>query len=508
MTKKTFTLLFFSFSLLFILPVWLFPFLPFVDLPQHLNFAFVLKNYSQLGYEKFYSLRLFPMHNTLHLFFNYLFSFFFPLEASNKIYVTISLLLFPLALLFFLKVIGGNEYFSLLGFLVAYNYNLFWGFMGINLGIALILFLIGYEIKYLKEKIKIKYLIFITLLFSLLFLCHSLTYLFSLVTYLLLLIFIPTKEKKIYLLIPLIVPFLLFFLPWQIGQFRGEGSELQTQFREYISPSALYSNLWDFLRRVGLKTDETYIFILKIIFVVSLLTTYHLLRKRGLGYLLSPTYRPLSLFFLSTFLFYAFFPGTYTEAVFLNERFAPLLFLLMIVFLALNLKEFNRPILKYLFILIITFVGINITFRIALFNREAKPVKEMISKLPEGRRLAGLIYQKKQKADLFGYDVFLHFPAYYSIYRKGFVGFTFAYIRYSPIIYNDSFPLPRIDEWETWYSVFPEGWEKYDYFLVTGEPRPSDQPLVEKWRLIEKKGIWSLYEVPPEIKPPKEETEE
>ncbi len=505
MDKKTFTIFFFIFSLIFTLPVWLFPLLPFVDLPQHLNFAFVLKNYSQLGYGKFYSLRLFPMHNTLHLFFNYLLSFLFPLEVSNKIYVTISLLLFPLALLFFLKVIGGNENFSLLGFLISYNYNLFWGFMGINLGIALTLFLIGYEIKCLKERGKIKYLAIMVFLFSIIFLGHSLIYLFSFVTYLLLLIFIPAKGKKIYLFLPLIIPFLIFFLPWQIGQFRGEGSELQAQFKEYISPSALYNNLWDFLRRVGMKTDESYIFILKIIFAASLLTTFYQLKKKGFGHLFSEIYRPLSFFFLVTLLFYAFFPGTYTEAVFLNERFAPLLFLLIIAFLALNLKEFNHPILKYLLPLVIVYTGLNIGIRIAIFNYEAKPAKEMLLKLPEGKKLAGLIYQKRQKADLFGYDVFLHFPAYYSISKKGLVGFTFAYIRYSPLVYNDSFPLPRIDEWETWYSVFPEGWEEYDYFLVTGEPRPSDQPIIEKWRLLEKKGIWSLYEVPPEIKPPKEE---
>uniref|UniRef100_A0A7C3YU42 Glycosyltransferase RgtA/B/C/D-like domain-containing protein n=1 Tax=candidate division WOR-3 bacterium TaxID=2052148 RepID=A0A7C3YU42_UNCW3 len=498
MNRKNFYLLFLVFSIIFILPVWLFPFLPFVDLPQHLNFAYVLRHYS--SYQAIYSLRLFPMHNTLHLFFTYLFSFLFPLEISNKIYVTLSLLLIPLSLLFFLKSIGANEYFSLLGFLLSYNYNLFWGFMGINLGTALILFLIGYEVRYLKGERRIKYLFLSAFLFFLLFLAHSLFYLFAFFTFFLLFLFIPAK-KKVPLLLPLISVFFITFLPWQISQFRGEGSELEMQFREYISPSALYSNLWEFFRRVGVKTDESYIFILKIIFLLSLFTTGYLIYKKGFSFLFSTfSYRSLLIFSFSAFLFYAFFPGMYTEAVFLNERFACLLFLLVIAYLALNWKDFSPRFLPYLLSFIISFVGLDIGLRIALFNREAKPVKELLGQLPEGRKLAGLIYQKRPKADLFGYDCFLHFPAYYAIWKKGLVGFTFGYIRYSPIIYRDDYPLPRIDEWETWHSVFPEGYENYDYFLVAGEPRLSDLVIIERWHLLAKKGIWSLYEVPKELK--------
>ncbi len=509
MDKKTFYLLFFLFSLLFSLPVWLFPFLPFVDLPQHLHFASILKNYSpELPSAKIYSLRLFPMHNTLHLFSTYLLSLIFPLEISNKIYLTLSLILFPLSLLFLIKILGGNEYFSLFGFLLSYNYNLFWGFVGLNLGMALILFLIGYEIKYLREKRKGSYLFPISLLFFFLFFAHSLVYIFASVTYLL--IFTFNSERRplrwgLPLLIPWLISFFALFLPWQIEQFRGEGSELQQQFRQYISLPTLYNNLWEFFRRIGLKTDETYIFILKVLFVFFLLTTLNRLRQKKINSFFRDNYRYLTIFFLTTLLFYLFFPGRYKEAVFLNERFAPLLFLLLIAFLALNLANFNHWALKLFTSLIISLVGLNLGIRIFLFNQEAKPIKAMFAQLPEGKKLAGLIYQKRPKADFFGYDVFLHFPTYYAINKNGLSGFTFAYIRYSPIVYQEPYPLPQIDEWETWHSVFPEGWEEYDYFLVSGEPRLSDRTIIDKWKKIEERGIWTLYEIPPEIKPAKEE---
>ncbi|MEO0093658.1 MAG: hypothetical protein ABIK67_05330, partial [candidate division WOR-3 bacterium] len=191
MTKREFLILFVVFSILFVLPVWLVEFLPFVDLPQHLNFVYILKNFHnpELNYDKIYALRLFPTHNTFHLFFNYLLSFLFPLAIANKIYLTISILLFPLALWFLIKQLGGNEQFTLLGFLVSYNYNLFWGFVGVNVGIALILFLIGLEIAAFRSNWpRINFLV-ITILFVLLFLCHSLIYIFSFVVYLVILFF-------------------------------------------------------------------------------------------------------------------------------------------------------------------------------------------------------------------------------------------------------------------------------------------------------------------------------
>ncbi len=513
MDKRTYHLLFLIFSILYIFPVWLVEFLPFVDLPQHLNFAFILKNYNNpaLNYNKIYSLRLFPMHNTFHLFFNYLLSFILALEISNKIYITISLLLFPLALWFLIKTLGGNEYFSLLGFLISYNYNLFWGFMGINIGIPFILLLISYEIKYLRGEGRNNHLIIIGILFLLLFLCHSLVYIFSFFTYLLILAFNIRGRflrRGLPLTLPLLLTFIITFLPWQIGQFGGEGSEIQQQFRQYLTPLALYNNLWDFLRRVGIKTDETYIFILKLILLTSLFTTFYLIRRRGIGFLFRDNYRHLSFFFLSAFLFYSFFPGMYTEAVFLNERFAPLLFLLLITLLAMNLSDFRHRLIKYLLIIPLFTFWLSLQVRFLLYDREVKPVKEMLLKLPEGKRIVGLFYQKRPKADFFGYDTFIHLPCYYSIYKKGLCGFTFAYIRYSPIIYNEPYPLPRIDEWETWYSIFPEGWEEYDYFLIAGEERLSDKPLIEKFRLIEKRGIWTLYEAPAEIKPKRETSEE
>ncbi|MEO0114162.1 MAG: hypothetical protein ABIK93_01635 [candidate division WOR-3 bacterium] len=499
MTKREFLILFVVFSILFVLPVWLVEFLPFVDLPQHLNFVHILRNYHnpKLHYNKIYVLRLFPTHNTFHLFFNYLLSFLFPLAIANKIYLTISILLFPLALWFLIKQLGGNEQFALLGFLFSYNYNLFWGFLGVNVGIPLILFLIGLEISSLtRDRVEFN-LLLMTILFVMLFLCHSLVYIFSVVVYLVILLFnlklLPWR-KRISLTLPFIISFVITFLPWQAKQFRGEGSELQEQVRQYISPSALWQNIMNLFQRIGIKTDQSLIFIFKITFILAILTTFNLIRQKGVRQLWKNNYRMIFLFILITLIFYLFFPGEYTEAVFLNERFAPLLFLLFITLLALNFSNLNNRILRYILILIPILVGINILVRFILFGIDTKDLKAMISRLNERGKLVGLFYQRRPKPDYFGYDVYIHFPCYYQIYRQGLCGFSFAYIRYSPIVYEEPNPLPRIDEWTTWNSIFPNNWTIYDYFLVYGEPRLQDEDIIKKWRKVEEKGNWRIYE--------------
>lgn len=499
MNRKVFIILFILFSFLYVLPIWLVNFLPFVDLPQHLNFVHILRNYRNpdLNYDQIYSLRLFPTHNTLHLFFNYLLSFIFPLAIANKIYLTISILLFPLALWFLIKQLGGNEQFALLGFLFSYNYNLFWGFVGVNLGIALILFLIGLEIAAFKPDWPRINSLLIMILFVLIFLCHSLIYIFSFVVYLIILFFNFKEivwQRRIFLILPLIVSFVVTFLPWQAGQFRGEGSELQEQVRQYISPSALWQNIMNLFQRIGIKTDQSLIFIFKLIFIITILTTLEKIRRKGFNYIFKNSYRKVTFSILANLLFYLFFPGTYTEAAFLNERFALSLFLFLVVLLSLNFSNLNNRIFKLILICVVTFVGINITIKFIAFELDTKELKTMLLNLNEKEKLVGLFYEKHSKSDYFGYDTYIHFPCYYQIYKKGICGFSFASNRYSPIVYNKPNLIPRINEWTPWNSIFPYNWTIYDYFLIRGEPRLQDEDIIKKLSLVEEKNNWRIYE--------------
>jgi hypothetical protein len=463
------------------LPLIFLTYFPFVDLPQHLHFAYVLKNFE--NYKNYFELRLFPTHNTFHLFFNYLLSQLISLDLSNRVYLFLIIILTFLAFYYFLKVINGEKFFALGSFLVVYNYNLFWGFMGIAFALPLIIFLFALLLDLLKKKKKEKlYLIFITLILAILFLCHSLVFIYSVVSYLLIVFFYQKPLRFRYLLPPLII-LILFFIPWQVNQFRKEESELLAQLKESISLKAIYQNFLNFWERLGIRSDNLIIFFYKVITLSAILLLIFnpkIFKENKI----------LMTLFIVALVFYFFFPGSYTEAVFLNERFAPLIFLFLLAFLSLGLKE---KFLEYLIIGMVVVNMIDLNIRFLMFEKYGKDFKKMITKLEPHKKVVGIFYERKPKPDLFGYDVFLHFPCYYQLEKGGLVGFSFAYIRYSPLIFKENYPLERIDEWFPYRSLFPDRYKNYDYLFVTGEIRLGDEQYFRRMVLIDSIGIWRVY---------------
>ncbi len=474
---------YFLIILLYLLPIFFLTYLPFVDLPQHLHFAYVLKNFS--NYESYFEKRLFPMHNTFHLFFNTFLSNFLPLDITNRIYIALIIILTFFSFYYLLKVVNGERFFSLLSLLIAYNYNLFWGFMGIAFAFPLIIFLFALTINLLKGNKKENLIvILLTILFIIIFLCHSLTFIYSFLSYLIIL-FLDRKSFRLKYLLPPLITLIFFFIPWQAQQFQKEGSELIAQFRENISLKAIYQNLLDFWERLGIKSDNLIIFFFKAITlsgIFLLITTPNLLKENKI----------LSIIFLITLAFYFFFPGSYTEAVFLNERFAPLLFLLLVVYLSL---KFKKQILKYLILAILIINIFDLNIRFFLFEKYGREFKRIVNKLEPNKKVVGIFYERRPKPDLFGYDIFLHFPCYYQLEKGGLVGFSFAYIRYSPLIFKENYPLERIDEWFPYRSLFPDHYKDYDYLFVTGEVRLSDEQYFRKMALIDSLSFFRVYAV-------------
>ncbi|MEO0118964.1 MAG: hypothetical protein ABIK60_00290 [candidate division WOR-3 bacterium] len=472
---------YFLIILLYLLPIFFLTYFPFVDLPQHLHFAYVLKNFS--NYAPYFEKRLFPMHNTFHLFFNTFLSKFLPLDITNRIYIALIILLTFFSFYYLLKVLNGEKVFSLLSLLIAYNYNLFWGFMGIAFALPLIIFLFALTINLLKGNKKENLIvILLTILFIIIFLCHSLTFIYSFLSYLLIL-FLDRKSFRLKYLLPPLITLIFFFIPWQAQQFQKEGSELIAQFKENISLKAIYQNLLDFWERLGIKSDNLIIFIFK---AVTLSTIFLLIATPNL---LKENKILLTSFFI-TLIFYFFFPGSYTEAVFLNERFAPLIFLFLIAYLSLKIK---REILKYLILAILIINIFDLNIRFFLFEKYSREFKRIVNKLEPNKKVAGIFYERRPKPDLFGYDVFLHFPCYYQLEKGGLVGFSFAYIRYSPLIFKEDYPLERIDEWFPYRSLFPDRYKDYDYLFVTGEARLSDEQYFRKMVLIDSLSFFRVY---------------
>jgi hypothetical protein len=534
-----FRLLFCSCTLLFLLPVWLARFLPLVDLPQHLAFVNVLRNFRNpaTDYSRMLSLHLFPQHNVLHLFLCYLLSFVVGIEGANRLFLTGYVILLPLAMLHLLNTLNARREFVFFSFLFIYNLNLLWGFMSTALAIPLVIFLLSFELRWLRRMtnpssfivhrssfvLHLLPLLLLSILFILIFLGHSLMFLFAAALYLALVVahhssFIAHRSslflrRSLLALIPLVPVLAIFVIPWQAQVFGTENGSLLSTVLGGFQLTNLFSRPLDFIAATGFRADDVTSFLYKFLLVAAItLITVHAVRNRFKslfqGRLLIP-----SLLVLLSLAGYLFFPGAVTQAWFLNQRFAVFIWLFVIPLAALlgTTPQFRgretRGLSPVLALCILLSAG-NTLYRFIAFDQETRPMARLISRLPPDRKVIGLPYELRPRHDLTGYDVFIHSGCYYQAFRRGYPGFSFAAFRYSPIQYldvgatsqsrRDSFIQPGY-EWSPWHFIFPDGWQFYDYFLVHGRPRPPTSDNLQQMKLVAAEGAWSVYQRPDSV---------
>jgi hypothetical protein len=513
-----FALLFWSCTLLFLLPVWLTRFLPLVDLPQHLAFINVLRNYNNpaTDYRRVLSLHLFPQHNVLHLFLCYPLSFLVGIEGANRLFLTGYVILLPLAMLHLLDTLNARREFVFFSFLFIYNLNLLWGFMGTALAIPLVLFLLSFELRWLSSmtsrgsSFASRHLLPLTLssiLFILIFLGHSLMFLFAAVLYVALVIahLRRSRDRSLLALIPLIPVLAIFVIPWQAQVFSSKNGGLLSMVLGGFQLTNPLSRPLDFIAATGFRADDVTSFLYKLLLIAAItLITVHAVRLRFKSLFQERLLIP-SLLVLLSLAAYLFFPDAVPQAWLglLNQRFAVFAWLFLIPLVALlaaELPAMRRPVAFVsscaLALCILLSAG-NALYRFVAFDREARPMALLITRLPPDRKVVGLPYELRPRHDLTGYDVFIHSGCYYQVFKRGYPGFSLASFRYSPIQYRDSsgFIQPG-QEWSPWHFIFPDGWQFYDYFLVHGQPRPPTSENLQQMRLVATDGAWSVYQRP------------
>ena len=114
--------------------------LPFIDLPNHLAAATIVRHYGEFGNEfsRYFRVDLFPRPNVLHIVFCSL-KIFPSVEAANRAWYIIYLLLLPFSTALLVRRLGGAAWVSALSLLMLYSYSVCWGFAGYTMAIPLIL---------------------------------------------------------------------------------------------------------------------------------------------------------------------------------------------------------------------------------------------------------------------------------------------------------------------------------------------------------------------------------
>ena len=164
---------------LHLIPVWGFKYFPTQDGASHIYNAYVLKEYhnpENTQLREVYELNptLFPNWTSHALLL--ILMYVFPPIICEKIILTLCITLLPLSLFYFLKGFNhANPYFSLVGFIFAYNYLLHMGFYNFVLSMSLFFFTLGYWWR-IKEKISANNIVLIYVLLLITYLTHFHSY--------------------------------------------------------------------------------------------------------------------------------------------------------------------------------------------------------------------------------------------------------------------------------------------------------------------------------------------
>jgi hypothetical protein len=135
--------------------------------------------------------------------------------------------------------------------------------------------------------------------------------------------------------------------------------------------------------------------------------------------------------------------------------------------------------------------------RFAAFARETESFKPIIAAMEPGRRAASMVVENM--SPLFGTPLYLHFPLWYQVEKRGIVDFNFADFYSQPVRYGKNAGPRIVDElgWNpTWFQWSAHGGARYDYFIVKCRFDVSNEIFKEKRgsvQLVARSEWWWLY---------------
>ncbi|MBM4311067.1 MAG: hypothetical protein FJ119_09005 [Deltaproteobacteria bacterium] len=218
--QPLFYLLFGGLIVLHVALMWSCRLYPFVDVPNHLGLATVYRHYDEPSnhFNEFYALDVTLKPNTLHLFFVSL-KMFPSVEFGNKVFFCLYAALFPLSVLFAIRMFGGNPWFAFLSFLFLYNYNVAYGFVGFTIAVPFVVVLFALLPGYCSQLTLLRGLAGAGLLVALFFM-HALAALFAAFVFFLCMISHSNTLQDFLKKIIAVLPLAILILFWWINDSR------------------------------------------------------------------------------------------------------------------------------------------------------------------------------------------------------------------------------------------------------------------------------------------------
>ena len=166
----------------YLIPIWVFPYFPTQDGVSHVYNSQILTEYNNPDYQfrDYYEINWYPFPNWLSHVSLAALMFVFPPLVAEKIFLSLYVILFPLAVSYFLNAVQrGRHALVVLSFTFVYNYLLLMGFYNFAVSVPLFFLALGYWWKH-KAQLNRKRIVLLNLLIIVTYFAHLISYAFIL----------------------------------------------------------------------------------------------------------------------------------------------------------------------------------------------------------------------------------------------------------------------------------------------------------------------------------------
>ncbi|MBN2384700.1 hypothetical protein JXQ70_17635 [bacterium] len=472
---------------------------PFVDLPYHLSAATIIKYYDQVpAFQHYFQNELSLKANSFHLFFC-ISPLWDDIETANRIFYLIYIILFPLSILAMIRVAGGQYWFSLLGFVLLYNYNVIWGFTGFTMALPLFFLLFSLIILAMKKQTVLLEL-WIACLLCALFFMHTIVTVLALGFSLLAQLAGPSvRSAKNWLArLAALSPATALLGYWW-------SNHSPPSFNAWEQITAYYQN--DFVtnwpeRILLLYADNYSLFkgwpgqIIGFVGVLVILTPLiHSLisRKRMRPTQCSKPIRRFVILSTIVLLLLCLFAPHGIEPIcwYLYPRFSVLCLIITLVLGSLFHQTRLKPVSVILICLIaLCFLMLWADF-LQDFDRENLSFQSTFLTADPSKRMAGLMYDFLYRAS----SAYIHFPNYQIVWNRGIATTRLVEYPFMAVSRKTDFQeLPMYHEWITRDNPYDGRYRHLEYILIRGTVPEDDLDEFQDFVVIKQSGQWSLYQ--------------
>jgi hypothetical protein len=199
-----------------LVPIWSNEYFPTQNGPEYLLVVQMFKEYFNpaFNYSDYYDLNIRLIPNLSFNIIVYLLSFVFPLLVAYKISVSITIILLPLSVFYFIKSVDPKKLiFGFISFMYPYNFFQLKGYDCFCFSIPIFFFLFGYIIRH-SNQLNIKNIILLSTLCFIVYLSHMFTFLLTIFVILTYIVIHNKNIKDIVKIIITFIPSCIFFVEY------------------------------------------------------------------------------------------------------------------------------------------------------------------------------------------------------------------------------------------------------------------------------------------------------